>query len=72
MTNSPRDLDPKFRNAEPTDTNLDDAKDSAPEESEVSMTVHIERYMDGSVQRERRHGPMPSSEWPAYEKKHGF
>ena len=60
MTGTPRDLDPKFKTVEtPT----------APEETQV---VHIERYTENGVQHERRHGPMPISEWPAYEKENNL
>jgi hypothetical protein len=73
---TPRSLDPKFVNAEATDSgeNVDqpiDAKESRPED-EVPMIVHVERFQDGSVTKTRQHGPMPVSEWAAYEKEHGF
>jgi len=40
--------------------------------NDVPMIVHHEKYMEGTVQHTRVHGPMPASEWPAYEKAHGF
>lgn len=76
---TPRDLDPKFRdaeipddntvtdaNTEPNSKSADDARDGE------SLIVYRERYMDGNVQMEREHGPMPVSEWPAYQEEHGF
>ncbi len=40
---------------------------------DVPMIAHRERYVDkDGVQQDRWHGPMPVSEWAAYEKENGL
>lgn len=72
---TPRNLDPKFKDVKPEDMPNDVEETEQEQEStpdDRSMTVHHEYYMDGSVRKVRTHGPMPSEDWPAYEKKHGL
>lgn len=69
---SPRDLDPNFKDAEVPTNNETDLDKAAPKDDDRVMIVHQERYMDGSVQKVRSHGPMPIEDWDDYAKEHGF
>jgi hypothetical protein len=70
---TPRNLDPKFKDVKPvTETDVVEDNQTTDTHDETPMIVHKERYMDGAVQKEREHGPMPVSEWPAYEKEHNL
>ncbi len=62
----PRD-EPTADEGQLNDNDATDVKDD-----EESMIVHKETYMDGNVQKTREHGPMPVSQWAAYEKKNGL
>lgn len=69
MPNStPRDLDPKFKDE--SETSQIEPKDS---EKDVPMIVHRQFFTnpDGTP-GEKTHGPMPVSEWAAYEKEHNL
>jgi hypothetical protein len=61
---TPRNLDPKFS---------DEAEDPTPAEPSGGNIVFRQNVTnsDGTV-GEKVHGPMPVSEWPAYEKEHGL
>lgn len=39
---------------------------------EVPMIAYVETYTENDVVKTRIHGPMPVSEWPAYEKEKGL
>jgi hypothetical protein len=61
MTGSPRDLDPKFKEAKVPSTNDDNEE----------MIVHREHYTEDGVQKERLHR-VKLADWPNYETEHGF
>lgn len=82
---TPKILDKNRREGEnaPDDSNLTDGPrqfepTAVPEETEtekedVPMIVHRQTYIDNEgVFREKLHGPMPVSEWAAYEKKNNL
>ena len=71
---SPRNLDPKFIDATPSDdgTNVDETETKVKETDDEPMIVHFEKYQEGSVQKVKTHGPMPVKDWPAYERENGF
>jgi hypothetical protein len=76
---SPRDLDPKFRDEKREsveDTERDVTADELKREEsedETPMLVHRQRIVqpDGTV-TEKVHGPMPQSDWAAYEKENNL
>lgn len=61
---SPRDLDPKFEDAKPK-------IDSYEPETDNIVYRQIIVNPDGTP-GEKLHGPMPRSEWAAYEKENGL
>ncbi len=68
MTPTPKDLDPKFKNAEPP------TEDSSEEKQEaVSQIVFRQPIInpDGTPGM-KEHGPMPVTEWLAYSEKNGL
>ena len=63
---------PELRTVEAPDetAKTTDAKESR---REVPMIVHRVPFVDGNgVQQVKEHGPMPVSEWPAYEKENNL
>jgi len=80
-TPSPRNLDPKFseESAMPDeDTPQEDTKDVTPDVAEeetddTPMVVYHQPVLKpGGVMETVKHGPMPVSEWAAYEKEHNL
>jgi hypothetical protein len=71
MTNTkptPRDLDPKFKDAEVPD----DQANMTESDDQTTLISYRETYMDGGVQKERWHGPMPIDKWLDYQKENGL
>lgn len=64
---------PELRTVEAPDNATETtAKDSRPQ-ADVPMIVHRVPFIDGNgVQQVKEHGPMPVSEWPAYEKENNL
>lgn len=61
---NPRDLDPNFTEAKPP-------VEETPEK-DVPMLVHQVRFIDENGVQQTKEHRVPVSEWPAYEKEHGF
>jgi hypothetical protein len=75
-TASPRDLDPKFKDTTPTDTNTtenDDARDTSPEgEPEGGWIVARRRWVDNNGVAQSEDSRMPVSEYAKYEKENNL
>lgn len=71
---TPRDLDPKFKDEDLKSDALLRAEDEQAKKNEedVPMIVHRQPIVVDGIATEKLHGPMPVSEWPAYEKEHGL
>ncbi len=52
---------------------VEPTKGYVPPKEEESMIVMDRNYIDeNGVQQTKRHGPVPVSQWPAYEKEHNL
>ncbi len=55
------------------DTDVEPTKGYVPPKEEESMIVMDRNYIDeNGVQQVKRHGPVPASQWAAYEKEHNL
>lgn len=66
---SPRNLDPKFKDEKDVP---DEVPETVNENDEVPQIVFRQQVQEGDTVKEIVHGPMPVTDWAAYEKEHGL